>query len=111
MPAVKAYAVTRLARSSFRMFAVPRIEVSMEVRNEMFARAVLVSIVDLMVPDRRDHEVTMRLPIIQQPLMSSRARFTATNHVSGFSFSNAVISNRGIVFRFELIKIMLSRFC
>jgi len=111
MPMVKAYAVARLACSSFRMFAVPRIEVSIERRNEMFARAVLVSSRGLANPDKLDHMATMRLPTIQQPLMNSRARFTVTNQVRGFSFSNAVISNREIVFRFELIKIMLSRHC
>jgi len=43
MPTVKAYTITRLAGSSFTMFAAPRIEASIEARNEMFAMDVPVS--------------------------------------------------------------------
>lgn len=79
------------------MFAVPRIEVSIEVRNELFATAVLVSSRGLANPDRPDHAVTMMLPTIQHPPINRRARFTATNQVRDFSFSDSAILDHDII--------------
>ncbi len=104
---VKAYTITRLAGSSFTMFVAPRIDASIEARNEMFAKAVLVSSRGLANPSEDFQEVTIRLPIIQQPLINSKARFTMTNHVKDFSFSNSLTFNHEIYFGYKLIKIPL----
>jgi len=111
IPTVKAYTVTRRAGSSFAMFAVPRIEASIEARNEMFAKAVLVNNKGLANPSEDFQEVTMRLPTIQQPLINSKARFTMTNQVKGFSFFNAVTLNHKTIFQYKPIKIPLSFSC
>jgi len=110
IPTVKAYTVTRRAGSSFTMFAVPRIEVSIEARNEMFAKAVLVNNKGLANPSEDFQEVTIKLPTIQQPLISSKARFTMTNQVKGF-FSNAVISDHKTIFQYKPVKIPLRFSC
>ena len=110
IPTVKAYTVTRRAGSSFAMFAVPRIEASIEARNEMFAKAVLVNNKGLANPSEDFQEVTIKLPTIQQPLINSKARFTMTNQVKGF-FSNAVISDHKTIFQYKLIKIPLRFSC
>ena len=111
MPTVKTYTVTRLAGVSFTIFAAPRIEANIEARNEIFAKAVPVSSRGLANPSEDFQDVTMRLPIIQQPLMNSRARFTMANHVKGLSFSNAVTFNRNTIFEYELIKVTLTISC
>gem|GEM_PF-5094132 len=110
MPTVKAYTVTRRAESSFAMFAVPRIEASIEARNEMFAKAVLISSRGLANPSEDFQEATIRLQTIQQPLINSKARFTMTNQVKGF-FSNAVISDHKTTFQYKPVKIPLRFSC
>ena len=108
---VKAHTITRLAGSSFTMFVTPRIEASIEARNEMFAKAVLVSSRGLANPSEDFQEVTIRPPIIQQPLINSKARFTMTNQVKDLSFSNSLTFNHKIYFGYEFIKISLRFSC
>jgi len=95
IPTVKAYTVTRRAGSSFAMFA----------------KAVLVNNKGLANPSEDFQEVTIRLPTIQQPLINSKARFTMTNQVKGFSFFNAVTLNHKTMFQYKLIKIPLRFSC